>query len=401
MTARPAPLEDGAVTRRTARLWKYRPIPADEPEPFPEYRSCCRDYPGGTALAAQVRGKKHKHEGRNGDDWYAEAAAGEMLFAAVSDGAGSRKFSRIGARESCCAAVDYLAQAFGTLWAARPELSGHIALSFGDPRCQEAFRTVAETVQQSVRAAQKAAEAAFRSRSGVPAYEAALGRPLELEDFSATLLVAAVLPAGAAGTLTAACQIGDGMIALLDTKAPFETAAKLLGTADSGMFSGETEFLTSPRMRPLEALQSRTKISRGHSDLLLLMTDGVADDYFPYETELRRLYCDLIANGIWEQTPDCEAESVEDLPDPLCYPWVNDQTISVPLHDTRRILEHTGRTLEELWNRRDILRLASRNLPEQLALKTPEARLLRWLDNYVERGSFDDRTLAAIAIKEG
>ncbi len=401
MTARPAPLEDGAVTKHTARLWKYHPVPLDEPEPFPEYRSSCREHPGGTILAAQVRGKKHKHEGQNSDDWYAEAAAGNLLFAAVSDGAGSRKFSRIGARESCRAAVAFLSQAFETLWKERPELSGHIARSFDDPQCKEAFRVMAETVQQSVRAAQEAVEAAFRSRSEVSAYEAALGRPLELEDFSATLLVTAVIPAGPEGTLTAACQIGDGMIALLDTKAPFETAVKLLGSADSGIFSGETEFLTSPRMKSLDALQRRTKISRGHSDRLLLMTDGVADDYFPYETELCRLYCDLTANGVLTEASGHAGEGAKTLPEPLSYPWVNDQTVLVPLHYARRILEHTGGTLKDLWNAREILRRARQDLPGQLALDTPEARLLRWLDNYVERGSFDDRTLTVIMIKEG
>ena len=321
-------MRSGDVMEHTAALWKYRPVPADEPEPFPEYRACRQIYPGGTITAASVRGKKHKHEGTNCDDWFAEAAAGELLFAAVSDGAGSCRFSRIGAREACCAAVEALSQTLGTLWTEQPELSEYIALDFGDSRCMDACRVLAGAVQQCVLKAREAVEAAFRARSGQAAYAPLLGRPLELRDLSATLLAAAVFPAGAAGKLTIACQTGDGCIALLDSRAP-AAPVKLLGTVDSGPFSGETEFLTSPRMGTLDALQSRTKLTRGHSDLLFMMTDGVADDYFPAEPEMHRLYGDLCANKI--------------------------------LGDARS--------------------------------EAPEERLKHWLDTYIKRGSFDDRTL--------
>lgn len=398
----PAPLSNEAVTGYTAALWKYHPVPAEELEPFPECRVSCRMHPGGTVIAANVRGKKHKHEGNNCDDWFEESSVGELVFAAVSDGAGSRKFSRIGARESCRAAVGYLVSTFETLWVQQPELSEHIALEFGDERCMDACRVLAGVVRQAVLKAREAVETAFLTRSADPAYTAALGRPLEWKDFAGTLLVAAVFPAGAAGKLTITCQIGDGIIALIDSKAPFAASVKLMGAPDSGVFSGETEFLISARMGTQEALQSRTKLSRSHSDILLMMTDGVADDYFPHETEIRRLYCDLAVNGILERdTPEDEAlTGSQKLPEPLGYPWVNDQSVQIPLHYTRRIMERTGLRLENLWGNRGIMALARRDLAGQLALEQPEARLQRWLDNYVERGSFDDRTLVIVEMKE-
>ena len=62
-------LSDREVTEHTASLWKYNPVP-DSPEPYPEYRNGYEQYSDGEIIAARVRGKKHKHEGSNCDDWY-------------------------------------------------------------------------------------------------------------------------------------------------------------------------------------------------------------------------------------------------------------------------------------------------------------------------------------------
>lgn len=392
----PVPLSNETVTGHTAGLWKYLPIPEDQPDQAPEYRTLHRCGPGGEILAAQVRGKKHKHEGTNGDDWFEAAFFQDLVFLAVSDGAGSKKLSRIGAKAACQTAVGYLKAAFTGLWT--PELAETLALDFGDQRCMSACASLAGVVQSAVGKARAAVESAFYQRAADPAWEALLGRSPELRDFSGTLLAAAVLPAGNAGRLVLSCQVGDGMIALVNTKAPFGEALKLMGAPDSGEFSGETEFLTSAQAVTPEALQSRTKISRGHSDVLLLMSDGVADDYFPHETGLLRLYCDLAANGILTQpVQDLTADQLQrytGFPAPLSYPWVNDQSVQVPLHYTRRILESTGLTMEALWQDRTALTLAAlalKDLPED-----PAERLRHWLDNYVERGSFDDRTLAIL-----
>lgn len=390
------PLSNEAVTGHTASLWKYLPVPAEEPEPAPETLRLYQKYGGGVVTAARVRGKKHKHEGTNCDDWYEVSGFQNLLLAAVSDGAGSKRFSRIGARESCRAAAGCLRRELEGLWT--PELAADAALDICEPRCMAACTVLAGAVQRSVLKAREAVEAAFYTRVNDPAYEAVLGRPLELRDLSATLLVTVVIPSGAGGRLVISCQVGDGMIALVDRKGPFEGSVRLMGTADSGEFSGETEFLVSPKMSSLEALQSRTKLSWSRSDLLLMMTDGVSDDYFPHETELRRLYFDLVANGILEgENPGELTEErlrlCRKLPQPLSYPWVNDQRVQVPLHYTRRILETAGLTREDLWRDGTALAAARAELEEQLALPDPARRLERWLDNYVERGSFDDRTL--------
>lgn len=328
-------LEDRAVTDYTAALWQDRPVPAEEPEPAPEFVYGALTLPGSRVVAARVRGRKHRHQGANCDDWYEFAALGDITCVAVSDGAGSKKLSRVGARESCRAAVNTLTERLRAAFAERPELREHMRLPLTDGRCMDACGALAGAVQQSVLAAADAVEAAWKKRRADPAYAALLGREPRLEDFSATLLTAAFVPSGEGTCLAAACQVGDGAVALLEGQDG--CTVKLLGAADAGAFSGETVFLTDPALRRLEALQSRTRIARCAAGTALVMTDGVADDYFPPERELPRLYRDLTDNRILGDM------DTEDGPG-------------------------------------------------------PGLRLKNWLAGYVERGSFDDRTLVIVSM---
>ena len=182
---------------------------------------------------------------------------------------------------------------------------------------------------------------------------------------------------------------------------------KLLGVPDSGDFSGETEFLTAPQMNTMESLQKRTMLSRGVTDTVMLMSDGVADDYFPNETQMRRLFFDLLVNGVIEMedkpaelsklTPK-EMSIFKRIPDPILYPWVNDKSVTVPIQYTNRICDTVGVSLEELWEDRSILGLASLELKEAIPASDMGERLRVWLDNYYERGSFDDRTLVVMQL---
>ena len=268
---------------------------------------------------------------------------------------------------------------------------------------------LANAVQQAVIKAYEAVEAAFYSRAANSEYAKSLGRSLQLRDLSSTLLLAVVVPLSELGRecVLVSCQVGDGMIASLNTQGEFAGALKLLGTPDGGDFSGETDFLTSPQMQNLENLQTRTRISRGLLDTVLVMTDGVSDDYFPNDTELYRLYFDLLVNGVLDgqfsqlEPAKLTTEQIKlfkQIPDPLAFPWVNDQSVKVPVQYTRRICEATGLTLAEIWQDKTVLDLARLELAAQQKQNgqievDSSQRLLEWLDNYVERGSFDDRTL--------
>lgn len=398
------PLSNEEVTEHTSALWKYNPVPENEPEPFPEYLTAFKQYPKSTVIGARVRGKKHKHEGTNCDDWFETANFEDITFVAVSDGAGSKKFSRVGARISCKAAVGYLVNAFEGLYAENSGLREDLKLGLSDGKCMEACRVLAQKVRTSVTKAYEAVEAAFYMRKTESEYEKVLGRSLKINDLSGTLLIAVIIPTGEAKeNLVISCQIGDGAIAILDTKGGYENSLKLMGVPDGGDFSGETEFLTSPKTRTEEALKNRTKIAVTSADMLFVMTDGVADDYFPNETEMHRLYLDLLINGMigenklpTEFTQE-QMKMFKRIPDPLVYPWVNDKSVKVPVQYTKRITEALGLTLEEIFTDRTAAYLAGLEIKHDESVSAEE-RLKIWLDNYVERGSFDDRTLVVVSI---
>lgn len=380
------------ITEHTANMWKYIPVPEDEPEPFPEYKTINLKLPECNIIASRVRGKKHKHEGTNCDDWFEISNYGRIACFAVSDGAGSKKLSRIGAKISCMTAVSAMKKSLEKLFTENTEIYDKIKLNVNDPQFLEICKRLAEIVQEAVLNSIEAVEIAFQSRSLIKAYSDFLERQPLLNDFSSTLLTALAIPIDAETSecLVISCQIGDGMIALLNSR---ENSVKLMGIPDSGDFSGETEFLTSPEMKNMGNLQSRTRITKTVADYLFMMTDGVADDYFPNDSQMLRLYSDLILNGI---IPNNIAESdnkfSQKIPEPVGYPCINDKSKKVFLRYTNKICESLDLPLDEFCKNKAAVSLA--RIPEEETEKTsPEELLQIWLDNYVERGSFDDRTL--------
>lgn len=398
-------LSDEAVLAHTASLWQYHPVPQDEPDAAPEYKTEEKRIGTADFVAARVRGKKHKHEATNCDDWFAVAAVSDIAVLAVSDGAGSKRFSRVGARAASEAAVGSIYEQLRTLDAASAKNRAAFALPMSDAAFGEACARLGAALHTGVLDARRAVLAAFHERCGQEAYTKLLERDLALSDFAATLLVTVAVPVPELGeVLVLSCQVGDGMTCAIDTHAPYGKAVKLLGKPDSGDFSGETDFLTSEAMADIASLQRRTLVTRGACDLILTMTDGVADDYFN-EQEMHRLYLDLVANGIVPGAQGAatftrtEVELLRSLPQPAAFPWVNDKEQHIALQYASHICRKIPTTEECLWQNAHVLALAA----EDTSLKgvaSHAERLKIWLDNYVTRASFDDRTLALLAWKE-
>lgn len=388
-------LSDNDVTAHTAAMWKYNPVP-DSPEPYPEASCSSANENGFEVFGAAVRGKKHKHEGTNCDDNYAFEILGDTVVAAVSDGAGSKLFSRIGAKAACEAVVKYVKARLSAIKRDNPNYLEILSLPLDNADFGALCGQIAAMLRDSYAEAFAAVEAAYEKRKDYPEFEEAAGRKPELKDFSCTLLASVVVPVETANGreyLTASIQLGDGMIAAIDEKA--ENPLVLLGTADGGSFAGETEFLTSEAFRSTESLMSRTKIRRGKLTTLMLMTDGVADDYYPNNTQLLRLALDLKLNNILEIG---EAELITDVtvPAPVEYPWVNDGDVKYALQYTKNVLAEANMTLEQLWADKHTQKKASLASFDIVHEKDKAEMLKIWLDNYVERGSFDDRTLLII-----
>jgi len=417
VAAEPQKLSNDEVLLHTASLWKYQPIPdaSVEPNPMPEIYALHQDTKEGPIWGARVRGKKHKHEGTNSDDWFAVDAIDRIRITAVADGAGSKHFSRIGAHDAAETAVSFLRMQLTDLLSQydKPEeLYTAAGITPEEGGISPVVHSLAQAVQKAMQEAYRAVRIAFLLRMREKRYADVLGRPLRLTDFSSTLLVVLWIPCGEPGpgkrdSIAISCQVGDGAIAAINAGAAFEDGEHLLCQADSGDFSGETEFLTSQGKTDMESLQSRTRIYCGPITHILVMTDGVSDDYYPAETEMRRLYCDLLVNnvlplyGIAAEDNSYsldEIRSIRGLGKPIAFPWPNDKSISVALHYMRRLCGKPE-DLAHFWEEPRKLRLASAavDIPDDIPV---EQRMAKWLDNYVERSSFDDRTLVVMMESE-
>ena len=388
-------LTDREVMEHTASIWKYNVITDTGVEPHSESDCSHMPWKHGDAYGARVRGKKHKHDGTNCDDWYELASSDDFLIAVVSDGAGSKALSRIGARVSCQSAKAFLHDGLTKLLE-DAQIKADLAAELSSAEFMAACGKVAELIQRSARHAFDRVIDHLRSIYNDESVIRLLNRNPELADLSCTFLAAVVIPLNVNGkreNLIVSAQIGDGCICALNTKTRSDDCLRLLGVADSGAFSGETEFL-SEKTADTASIAGRTRISRGTSDIVLLMSDGVADDYYPASPMMKRLYLDLCLNGA---LPMIGIVPMKQPPKPISFPAVSETGGQVSLQYAKQLLSDSC-DVDELWNRRGSLKCHSLAAYGISNGDTPEQRLMTWLDNYNERGSFDDRTLVIIQL---
>ena len=381
--------------------WVHKPVPPDEPEPHDEYAASGGDSPEKFEIVgARVRGKKHKHDGTHCDDWFSFANAGRWTILVTSDGGGSYKFSRIGAKVSCEAVIDSLSASLKdhvleprTMWEAS---------SFKEVDIEH----VNDSLVTAVTAAWDAVKKAVDDRASNPDFAKSLGRPLTTKDLYCTLLVSVhttVRHNDLDRSLIFGLAIGDGMIAAVDVGGN----TRLLMTPDSGEHSGEVRFLDQ---REIDPVKLRGKIFPVLCNLraLMLMTDGVGDDYFPNDPGMTWLYGDLVLNGILPVPPDANLDlqtalagtsitSESELRSIDClheFELPNeDQTMrTVSVLSLSTLAEKLGVPTHEVVRRMAVIKLLRRQggSAENTA---PESVLQDWLDSYHMRGSFDDRTL--------
>lgn len=414
-------------------LWKYLPV-SDELEPHSEYDCKSNTSPDGLKLiGARVRGKSHKHNGTNCDDWFEFAVSDDWTIIAVSDGAGSKNFSRIGAKISCEAAVKYLAEALKQCniedRTTKEDLSADLDRNANWDFVGKDIECVQKTLHASMQVAYGAIEKKANDCKEQTSYFQALnkdvitknGRVPEVKDFSCTLLLAVHTTVKVGGTecsLVLTCQIGDGMLAAISQ----EGKLKLLGKPDSGDYGGQTEFLTSKNKLEKENLVQKTFVFPGNLKALMVMTDGVADDYFPNNPGMLQLYADLILNQVIEIRKPEESE-------------INKQLEQTELRDSNRVKEAKPKFQipeEVITKDKDAIKQVSISYVERYAQELdrqmleviaspallwagaylgewmcheadtmkPEAKLQLWLDSYYRRGSFDDRTLVVLYREE-
>lgn len=215
--------------------------------------------PGWLLVGASLRGKQHAHEAKFREDAFAIASSSGWNIAAVADGAGSATLARVGAPIATRTCVASLTRRLAGL-----DNIGSAAWT-------------SEPIQNAI-------ESAIRDAQDELAREANR-RQVALRELSTTLLVA-IHQATAASQRVFAAQVGDGLIAASSPS----RGAFILTTPRYGEFANETEFLTGIKATS----DITTYISEAREiplDLryLVLLTDGVADDFLPAKIRLPKL----------------------------------------------------------------------------------------------------------------
>ena len=405
--------DSGNISSKMSK-WQDRPIEEGLEKHTDFDTKECLTTDGMNIVGARVRGKKHKHEGTNCDDWFEFDNAGHWTIIAVADGAGSRKLSRIGSKASCQAAVEFLKDKLGEYklvdrqqWTPQDFDRDPANGAF----LQEDIDYIQTSLHGAMEHAYNAIIKATEERIDKPEYQELLDRNIEVSDLAGTLLLAVCVPAKQGEddrNLIMTCQIGDGITGAIRK----DGLLQVLGLADSGEFSGETEFLTSyPKMK--DSLWHKTFGFFGPLQSLMVMTDGVSDDYFPNHPGLFRLYADLALNGIIDlpisladkikpslQTLELKIDTLEALEE-------NEKFLyTVPRQEGDVFVKHAGKLASEYGITEEQLVLN----PELIVAgakgqaicreESPSERLRVWLDSYEVRGSFDDRTLVVVFPKE-
>lgn len=266
-------------------LWRV--LPSDQSDRFwkPDLDSDSGQYCFTEAEihAASRRGRSHEHEGLFRDDDFEVGrhdATGWNLIA-VGDGAGSASYSRRGSQIACRVAVEALGR-----WLSGDRLN----------LLTEAVRIAVEMGSEKELRGQVYswfAGAALEARKAIAAEAEAFPGEASIRDFATTLLLAAVRQVGSKWVVIT-MSIGDGGIGLYRAG----SEVRVLCTPDSGEFSGQTVFLTSPAaLSTGEAIASRQHIAVvSDFTALVLMTDGITDPKFPTESSLADLTC---WEGFW------------------------------------------------------------------------------------------------------
>lgn len=395
--------------------WRYLPSPVG-PEPRPDSVTFSAHLPSGfEVLAARVRGKKHKHEGTHCDDWFEFASVQDWSILALADGAGSKRLSRIGSKISCQRAVQVLTHRLAShrlqhseQWmpggVSRPIQPGDRS-GYLDPEVVYLQQSLHFAASEALRAVELEAHRLLTDESFLSPAERS---KLTLKDFASTLLLAVHCPIpgpSPSTSLVVTCHIGDGMTAVLDTR----FSVKLLGIPDEHEPTGKTEFLTtSHRLNP-EFLARRTFVYWGDIKGLFMMSDGVADDYYPMETELLTLFGDLKLNGVlpiqtvephqllnaFNGLPQNVVDQIKNLQLASSYETIAPSPETVYLRSFKELVRKLNLPPAMVLQSPELIWLATQSEAPPSG-ETGEASLRKWLDAYQQRGSFDDRTLMVV-----
>jgi len=211
------------------------------------------------AMAASLRGKLHAHKGLWRDDAYTLESVDDWTIVAVTDGAGSARLARVGARIASQEATQKMKELLEHFCLAPAESNG--------PGESDLLRLKTFLEQSAGKARTELIREAQKRRC--PA-----------NDLHTTCLLLIHTPFQGSDVV-AAIQVGDGSIGLYTE----DRKHTVIGVADHGEYSSETCFLTTPHIEHSFGARVRFAIKKGVR-AIAIMCDGVSDDFFPEDKRL-------------------------------------------------------------------------------------------------------------------
>jgi serine/threonine protein phosphatase PrpC len=335
---KPDPVQTAPVTpkpRPNPRdLWKDIRTNTDIPYYKPDTATgfCTADNGKVKIFGASRRGRSHAHVGAPRDDDFqikTDDVTG-WTYLVVADGAGSAKYSRMGAERACEVVAERLPDLVKNekFQEALTRLESNPG--FGEAELEQLRKSAYYVLP-------KAAHEAFKSLNElVPTTK----EKSELRDFATTLLCV-ITRKMHDRQLIISFAIGDGAIAVYDAGNSANT--HLMNTPDSGEFAGQTRFLTMKSIfANSQEIMARIRIQCVPDyTAIMLMTDGVSDAKFETESLLEDkakwddFWQDLTENGSDDSPPLKLDSSAEDLSEQLLE-WLNFWVVGN--HDDRTIV---------------------------------------------------------------
>lgn len=230
-------------------------------------------------LGATRRGRLHAHRGEFREDAFRLVSGDSFLALVAADGAGSSRWSRVGAESACQAIEGYLRN---RLRPAAAPATGVAALR----------AWLGDVVGGALPAAVETLEHLARS-TGVS--------PTALR----TTALLAVWWRSTLGEFLGAAQVGDGFIVIARADGELERAA----AGDVSEFSGEVScFLPDPGSA--DRGRAATVLDADDLSAILLATDGVEDPFYPIERHGPLLLRQL-REGVQAAAPDFQRQAVQ------------------------------------------------------------------------------------------
>lgn len=266
-------------------------------------------------IAASCRGRSHANVSKPRDDYFKFESdpSSEWNVFAVSDGAGSSKYSRKGAEIVCETMVnEFLAlfssqeivSFFANNEAFFAEWKGNfVALTKeGQYKQQNEFRQKHGLDALIYRIVYKAYANIFEEAKNKTA---SLGENVKIREYHATALFVAVKKFSF-GYFLISFWIGDGGLALYNWNNT--SRVLVLGAPDTGEYAGQTRFLTMQTEISEPLVAQRTHfVFADDFESIIMASDGVTDPFFPSDNSVvsRESWREL-----WEKTlPNGEGEN--------------------------------------------------------------------------------------------